>query len=458
MAEQQITDFDRWFDSELDPELNLTLEDKELCRHAWQAALSHAEAPVSLRHAATLFDEATDDAAFAEGHPVFQLAAERDAFLRLAFLSAIGAWVSRIALSHAEGEAQPAAMLRGDLRQLYVDMLNADVHAETAGESFGLGRCITASHLERFAALLENGVVPSEHGKNRFGLDMSYFRNAINRELNRPLTDYRPDELAREHARLSRTADLAVMHEPEFGRSAPQVAVPEGYAVVPVEPTNEMQEAGGRAIRFETTTMNKLWTGNKVYAAMLAAAPTAPAGEPAEIPEIGSRWRHRDGHTSYTVEAITNESTERPEQYPVTIVYRGGNGKLWSRPAHDWHRSMTFESAPEQPVSDPDGPTLTWDKPMTSKQAGRYLLTNGFVAVELYRADVQRLEKRIEELESAAPDEREIAAQALDDFMFDVAAWVRLLSDSDQEARVLRKVNGWLHSRAKRLRAGKEGE
>ena len=57
-----------------------------------------------------------------------------------------------------------------------------------------------------------------------------------------------------------------------------------------------------------------------------------------------------------------------------------------------------------------------------------------------------------------APDEREIAARALDDFKSDVAKWVSLLSDSDPETRVLRKVNGWLHSRAKRLRAGKEGE
>ncbi|HAM74179.1 MAG TPA: hypothetical protein DCQ09_00755 [Alcanivorax sp.] len=43
MTEQQITDFDRWFDQFMDPEINLTPGDKELCRHAWQAALSHAE-------------------------------------------------------------------------------------------------------------------------------------------------------------------------------------------------------------------------------------------------------------------------------------------------------------------------------------------------------------------------------------------------------------------------------
>ena len=43
MTEQQITDFDRWFEQFMDPELSLTPGDKEMCRHAWQAALSHAE-------------------------------------------------------------------------------------------------------------------------------------------------------------------------------------------------------------------------------------------------------------------------------------------------------------------------------------------------------------------------------------------------------------------------------
>jgi len=31
-------------------------------------------------------------------------------------------------------------------------------------------------------------------------------------------------------------------------------------------------------------------------------------------------------------------------------------------------------------------PILEWDKPMTSKQAGKYLLTKGFVAAEAYEA------------------------------------------------------------------------
>ncbi|ASV21257.1 hypothetical protein [Klebsiella quasivariicola] len=49
--------------------------------------------------------------------------------------------------------------------------------------------------------------------------------------------------------------------------------IPDGYVMVPKEPTSEMQSAGASAIRIETTAVNKLWTGNAVYRAMLAAVP-----------------------------------------------------------------------------------------------------------------------------------------------------------------------------------------
>ena len=65
-------------------------------------------------------------------------------------------------------------------------------------------------------AELEQNQLPIENGKNRYGLDVSYFRNVINRELNRSLENHKPDELARVFARLSRTADKSVMFEPEF--------------------------------------------------------------------------------------------------------------------------------------------------------------------------------------------------------------------------------------------------
>lgn len=55
----------------------------------------------------------------------------------------------------------------------------------------------------------------------------------------------------------------------------------------------------------------------------------------------GTKWQHNNG-TLYEVLFLTNRDTERPEQYPVTVVYRNvHNSKLWSRPLADWHRSFT---------------------------------------------------------------------------------------------------------------------
>ncbi len=54
---------------------------------------------------------------------------------------------------------------------------------------------------------------------------------------------------------------------------SPDYRLPDGYVMVPKEPTAEMQSAGASAIRIETTALNKLWTGNAVFRAMLAAAP-----------------------------------------------------------------------------------------------------------------------------------------------------------------------------------------
>ncbi|HEN3621610.1 TPA: hypothetical protein U5E34_002435 [Yersinia enterocolitica] len=52
--------------------------------------------------------------------------------------------------------------------------------------------------------------------------------------------------------------------------------IPDGWKLVPIEPTDAMQVAAANAIRFDTTAINKLWTGKRVFDAMLAAAPEKP--------------------------------------------------------------------------------------------------------------------------------------------------------------------------------------
>lgn len=56
------------------------------------------------------------------------------------------------------------------------------------------------------------------------------------------------------------------------------------------------------------------------------------------IPKLKSKWRHKNG-IKYKVIAIANELDT--ENYPLTVIYKGKNGKIWSRPLNDWYRSFT---------------------------------------------------------------------------------------------------------------------
>ena len=59
--------------------------------------------------------------------------------------------------------------------------------------------------------------------KNRYGVDTSYFRKWFDRALTN-LADYKPDELARELARMSKAADSSVVLEREFSDGGAKVA------------------------------------------------------------------------------------------------------------------------------------------------------------------------------------------------------------------------------------------
>lgn len=56
---------------------------------------------------------------------------------------------------------------------------------------------------------------------NEYGLDHHYFTEKLE-IIQRDISRYTPDELARELARLSRTADAKVLAEPEFNQQATQ--------------------------------------------------------------------------------------------------------------------------------------------------------------------------------------------------------------------------------------------
>lgn len=53
------------------------------------------------------------------------------------------------------------------------------------------------------------------------------------------------------------------------------------------------------------------------------------------IPSEKTRWRHYNGN-EYEVMYIANEHSERPDDFPMTVVYRGKDGRIWSRPLNEW--------------------------------------------------------------------------------------------------------------------------
>jgi len=56
--------------------------------------------------------------------------------------------------------------------------------------------------------------------------------------------------------------------------------------------------------------------------------------------EKDSVWKHNNGNI-YTVIEITNLDSKDLIKYPITVVYKGENGKIWSRPLIRWHGSFT---------------------------------------------------------------------------------------------------------------------
>ena len=49
-----------------------------------------------------------------------------------------------------------------------------------------------------------------------------------------------------------------------------------------------------------------------------------------EMVQPGTRWRHHSGRC-YRVLMLTNQHSQQPEKFPLTVVYMDENQKTWSR-------------------------------------------------------------------------------------------------------------------------------
>lgn len=133
----------------------------------------------------------------------------------------------------------------------------------------------------------QQGSLPK--GENDLGLDARYFHEKLSLIL-RDINSYTPTEMARALGRLAITANPETMREPEFSirdliddpkyrDTQPQPAVPEGWKLVPVEPTEAMMRdaadnlCGQFGVEF---VRPKEQFARAVYRELLRFAPATP--------------------------------------------------------------------------------------------------------------------------------------------------------------------------------------
>jgi hypothetical protein len=81
--------------------------------------------------------------------------------------------------------------------------------------------------------------------------------------------------------------------------------------------------------------------------ALAAPATGAAADKPLTLPEPGSVSVHKNG-TLYTVLSVTTApDDEKSDEFPVTVLYMGPDGRKWSRTLKRWHGSMTQVASAE---------------------------------------------------------------------------------------------------------------
>lgn len=151
---------------------------------------------------------------------------------------------------------QPAPVAVPDEMEMDDDFDSAFEH----GKAVGWNACR--------AAMLAAPAVQAEQQERAiqtYTLPPHVFRLLVN-GLRDTAVKYRDSQQLR--AQISNT--LSAVISPVIAGNSP--VIPDGYALVPVEPTAAMQTAGGIAVKIDTPAINKLWTANKVYEAMLAAA------------------------------------------------------------------------------------------------------------------------------------------------------------------------------------------
>lgn len=157
------------------------------------------------------------------------------------------------------------------------DLIQAALKDILAEKQDHVAGSIAHQRMERAEAALR-GVLPEVQEGRASAEELA-------KDLSRPMVDISPPASLRDR-QMYEQGRLAERDPRTPGSLASQLALsagqaPAGYKLVPLEPNDAMQAAGPGAIRWDTTILNKIWTANAVYRAMVAAAPRPPEVSPA---------------------------------------------------------------------------------------------------------------------------------------------------------------------------------
>jgi len=149
---------------------------------------------------------------------------------------------------------------------------------------------------------------------------------------------------------------IAIESAKDFlGNPSQHAAAPQDCVVVPLNPDDAMQMAGAQAVRMDTTVLNRIWTANAVFKAMIAAAPLPRASGACVGICNNDCAAEKAGYTCASdapagwdaIIAPPNDSQPSFEDAPATAAHAGASdplsdfqeGQWWVRELDEWAKT-----------------------------------------------------------------------------------------------------------------------
>lgn len=93
------------------------------------------------------------------------------------------------------------------------------------------------------------------------------------------------------------------------------------------------------------------------------------------IPQAGSTWQHRDGTEYVVIDCTSQPDAEKADRFPMTVFYRGPDGRKWARTLDSWRASFVLTDIVDaefiEPGTENDGALFRFWIRMAAEKPGR---------------------------------------------------------------------------------------